>query len=685
MSRTLLLISPSLLITRKALGWLVFGLCLTVAWHIPHIPIWAIGSCFFIGFWSYYLKIKNKPLPSKGLRILLTFLAFFAIVLYYKSFLGRDPGITALVLFSALKLLELRLFRDFLVVIFLCFFLLLGLFLYDQSLLSFLAMTVTVFFLISIMLLVNHPDQRRSRLRPAVEEKKAKVANFLKFSVKLHLLSLPLVLVLFLFFPRTSGPLWNLPQGISGIARSGFGDFIRPGYIAWVAQSYETAFRVTFPDNNMPAHSELYFRGLVLWNTDGKFWFQGIFPFRQRPSPPLPEDVIAQDIVLEPHNRKWLFALDRPVSFPDWSGQLPGYIFQTKKPVKRHLRYRVYSQLLPLKSLSINRMVKKWALQLPRRLNPEIIQLALSLKAGANSDAEVVFSILNFFKDTAFQYTLNPGWLNQDDPIGDFLLNKKKGFCEHFASSFALLTRIAGIPSRVVVGYHGGKYNPVGKYLVVRQAEAHAWTEVWIKNQGWARIDPTAVVSPERIEYGVDVVRSISSLNSIPSSERSAAIRKVLRKGFLKKIWETIGNFWDSISSNWNYWVVSFDQNQQKSTLENLGLVEVNWIVQIFIVFLVSGIIFFAGSFIIKLRSTPSSPLSRLYLKFCWKAERAGVKRYNWEGPMDFRERIIKKFPEKSKKIEQIISLYIKMQYGTLSPAKPRLKKLKMLIRQLCF
>lgn len=615
----------------------------------------------------------------------LTLSAFFAIILTYKSFLGRDPGISALVLFSALKLLELKSFRDFMVVIFLCFFLLMGLFLFDQSLYSLMAMVLTMIFLVSIMLMVNHPVPSRFRLKQSVSGKKARMAIFIKLSVRMLLFSLPMLLVLFLFFPRSSGPLWNLPQGSTGRARSGFGDFIRPGYIAWVAQSYETAFRVTFPDNNMPAYSDLYFRGLVLWYTDGKLWFQGVFPFRQRLSPPLPDHAILQEIVLEPHNRRWLFALDHPVSFPDWSGQLPGYIFQIKKPLRRHLRYRVYSQLLPSPESSLHPMIKKWALQLPRRLNPEIRQLALSLKVGTESDEETVFSILNFFKDSDFKYTLNPGWMNREDPISDFLFRKKTGFCEHFASSFALLARIVGIPTRVVVGYQGGNYNPLGKYLVVRQAEAHAWTEVWLKNQGWVRIDPTAVVSPERIEYGVDLTRSISSLSSIPSSDRSEAIRRVLEKGLLQRIWETIENFWDNMSTNWNYWVVSFDQEQQKNTLVNLGLAESNWLIQIFIVLFSAMILFIAGSFILKVKSKTVSPLGKLYQRFCRKVERAGIKRHHWEGPLDFRNRIKKKFPGKSKIIYQIISLYIKMQYGTLSPTKPMLKKLKVLIRHFNF
>jgi transglutaminase-like putative cysteine protease len=685
MSKTLLLISPPLPITRKALGWLIFCLILTVSWHFSHIPLWAIGACFFVGFWRYFLEIKGQPLPSRGLRFLLTFLAFGAIILTYQSFLGRDPGITALVLFSALKLLEMKSFRDFMVVIFLCFFLLMGLFLFDQSLYSFLVMAPTLIFLVSIILMVNHPDSSRLNLKNQKLKKEFKNIGFIKSSLKLLVFSLPLLLILFIFFPRTSGPLWNLPQGSTGRARSGFGDFIRPGYIAWVAQSFETAFRVSFPDNNMPANSELYFRGLVLWNTDGKFWFQGIFPFRQRSSPPLPDNAIRQDIVLEPHNRKWLFALDRPVSFPDWSGQLPGYIFQTRRPLKRHLRYRVYSQLSLPREVSLHPVIKKWALQLPRRLNPNVRQLALSFRMDADTDEQVASAILNFFKNSDFKYTLNPGWLNRDDPIADFLFNHKKGFCEHFASSFALLARIAGIPTRVVIGYQGGKYNPLGKYLLVRQAEAHAWTEVWLENRGWVRIDPTAVISPERIEYGVDLTRSISALSSISDSERSAAIRRVLKKGLLQKIWDALENFWDNLSTNWNYWVVSFDQDQQKSTLDDLGLVEVNWMVQILIVFLAAVVVYSVGSFIFKLRSSPTSPLLKLYNRFCGMAERAGIKRHPWEGPVDFRERIKKRYPQKSKIIDQITSLYINMQYGKLSPTKPHLKKLKILILQLHF
>ncbi len=668
-----ILLSPELPISRRDLGRLIFCLLVVVLFLISNTPLWAIAGCFLVVLWRYYLMVREKPLPPRSLRLVLTIAAFIAIYIHYRSFLGRDPGITALVLLSALKLIELKSIRDFLVVIFLCYFLVLGVCLYNQSMLSMALMLVMAVGLTSIVLGVNHPVLAEQR----------KAFGSLKQSFKLVLLSLPLVVVLFLLFPRSSGPLWDLPQGGTGFGRSGFSEVIRPGYIAWLAQSDETAFRVTFPDNNMPPYSDLYFRGLVLWFTDGQAWFHGFFPYRNPSRIPVPGNAIHQEILLEPHYSRYLFALDRPVVFPSWAGQLPGWSFRTKKPVERHLRYSVYS-VLPVNSPStLHPATRKWALQLPKKLNPRIIQLGRNFRLTSANDRKILNAVLHYFSDPAFEYTLNPGFLNRDDPIGDFLFRSRKGFCEHFASAFALLMRIAGVPARVVVGFHGGKYNPIGKYLELRRADAHAWAEVWIETRGWQRIDPTAVVSPERIEYGAEITNSISSLGLVSDAERSEMIRRRLNKNFLSKVWETIENIWDNLNSNWNYWVISFDQDQQKSFLEDIGLVDLSGFTMVFLVVFLAGVLLSLVSQIFKRRSFRPEPLMKIYYRFCQKMERKGLKRRRWEGPLDFKNRIIRKFPESRETVEAIIYLYIAMRYGTRSPSKQRLNKMKQHLRQL--
>jgi transglutaminase-like putative cysteine protease len=673
MNLTNLLPSPKLLISRRDIRNLVLSLLFVVIFLIPHIPAWAIAGCFMVASWRYYLEVKKKPLPSRNLRLVLTVVAFLSIYIHYEAFLGRDPGITALVLLSALKLIELKSIRDFQMMVFLCFFLVLGVCLYNQSVLTLVLLLAMVVALTSIMLRVNHPDRSSQTGFP----------GRLFHSVKLILFALPLVVVLFLFFPRSSGPLWDLPQGGTGFGRSGFSEFIHLGYIAWVAKSYETAFRVTFPDKNMPSYSDLYFRGMVLWFTDGKAWFHGFFPYRNPPRNSIPDGSILQEILLEPHYSRYLFALDRPVAFPSWAGRMPGWSFRTKKPVEKHLRYSVHSMLPSRDDSQLAPVVRKWSLQLPKKLNPRIIRLGEQFRVGAASDREVVNAVLEYFRDPAFEYTLNPGFLNRDDPMGDFLFRSRKGFCEHFASSFALLMRIADVPARMVVGFHGGKYNPIGKYLELRRADAHVWTEVWLETRGWTRIDPTAVVSPERIEYGVEMSNSISSLGSVSDAERSEMIRRRLNKGFLTRLWETLGNVWDNLNRNWNYWVVSYDRDRQDDFLEGAGLVDLSGFTMIIMVITMSWILWSLASRWFKHRSFKPEPLIEVYHRFCKKMERRGFKRHLWEGPLDFKNRIIRKLPERRDSVEEIVSLFIRMRYGTLIQSKGRLKKLKQLVRRL--
>ena len=125
------------------------------------------------------------------------------------------------------------------------------------------------------------------------------------------------------------------------------------------------------------------------------------------------------------------------------------------------------------------------------------------MRERAGSDAAFIAAVLAKFRDEEYFYTLEPPRL-QLDSVDDFLFNTRRGFCEHFASAFTMLARAAGIPARVVTGYQGGEYNPMGGYLLIRQSDAHAWSEVWLEGRGWVRVDPTAAVAPERVERGLD-------------------------------------------------------------------------------------------------------------------------------------------------------------------------------------
>lgn len=665
------LVIPPIPVSREALGWLLAGFLLTVSRHVGNVPLWSVVGAFLIAGWRLYLELRRIPLPPRWVRLLVTAAVCVAIVLSYRSFWGRDPGITALILLVSLKLLELKTDRDFNLVIFLCYFLILGVFLYDQTIPILLFTILAVIFLTAAVLRIQLPANE-----------KPKIWHFVKRSAKAILLALPFVAVLFLFFPRTSGPLLNIPQRGRAPGYSGFSGFIRPGYVAYIARSEKLAFRVEFPDGNPPAHQDRYFRGAVLWYTDGVYWFQGRFPDRRYRSRIAPGPTIRQKILLEPHSERWLFALDRPVETPSWAYNLPGNIFRAPKPIKTHRRYEVVSQLGPDPNLELSPMVRKWCLQKPRRLNPRLLELGRSFGAGARDNRQKAQAALNYFRDNGFVYSVNPGYLDRRDPLSDFLFDKRKGFCEHYASSFTMLMRIAGVPARVVVGYHGGEYNPVGEYLLVRQSDAHAWSEVWIENQGWIRMDPTAVVAPERIEYGMGLTGELEGIGGMDDQSRDEAIQRALNRSFWGKLWQNIRYYWDTVDNHWNLWIISYDLETQQNMMGEAGLGNLGWFVYILII---GGFILMSGLFVnhlLKRRSGETDPLMRWYGVFCRKCSAAGVTIRPWEGPLDFRDRLELKFHDHRSHWEPIIETYIVLRYGRRTVDKKSLTQFKRLVKK---
>jgi hypothetical protein len=666
---------PQLTISRGANKWLMFSLFLAISWHIPHTPIWVLAAVPVILFWRYRLMIQKKPLPPQAIRLMLTLAAFMGVLVTYRSYLGRDPGMTALILLSTLKLLELRSQRDFMFVIFLCYFLVFGNFLYSQSIQSLVFMMVAVVLITAAVLRLNHG-----------EKQPVKVTFLLKSGFRFFLLSIPFMVVLFILFPRTTVPLWNLPQDSDKPATTGFNDTVEPGQIAALAASNKTAFRVTFPDDNVPAPRDLYFRGLVLWFTDGEKWFQGTLRARSRRRYQMEDDTFIQQVItLEPHNARWLFALDIPVEIPRGARILPGKIFQAYWPIRKIVRYGVKSTPQPKNPESLPRLYRRWALQLPSDRSSQLFDLGRSWRdtvSSSSPDTEIVQRALDYFKNNGFTYTLTPGAMDPQAPLEDFFFNKRKGFCEHYAAAFTLLMRAAGIPARMVLGYLGGEYNTAGGYLVVRQADAHAWTEVWLEDKGWQRVDPTAAVSPERIEYGIELSRRLSSMGPLDSDSRSIAIRRAMRKSFFRKLLRFLEQHWDNINNKWDLWIMTYDRFRQRDILESLGLSGFSQWSLIGVLIIIIPTLFIIISLLLKRKILSSHPLVRYYRQFYHKTAKRGIKPAPWEGPLDFQLRAVDAFPHKIREIQQVIDLYINLRYGQLPVTNESLKQLKRLVRR---
>ena len=253
------------------------------------------------------------------------------------------------------------------------------------------------------------------------------------------------------------------------------------------------------------------------------------------------------------------------------------------------------------------------------------------------------------FRTQPFVYTLTPPLLRQD-PMDEFLFNTRRGFCEHYAGSFAYLMRAAGVPARVVTGYQGGEVNPVGNYLIVRQSDAHAWVEVWLEGRGWVRIDPTAAVAPQRIESGI---------SSLPAAEELPLLARrdfsLLRQLFLN---------WDAVNNGWNQWVLGYNKQRQMELFARLTGDQLSWQdLAIALIVAVSGVILVIAFFLLRGQRARIDPLQKLYMEFQRKLEGAGLKRHQHEGPRDFGQRAARRLPAKAEAIEEITNSYIDLRY----------------------
>ncbi len=663
-------LTPRLELSTGAVSWLMLVFLVVISWHIPHTPIWALVAIPLLLGWKYRMMVKKQPLPSKAIRYTLTVLAFAGVIVTYNSFLGRDPGITAVILLTIMKMLELKNQRDFMFVVFLCYFLVFGNFLYAQSIPNLAFMIVAVVLVTAVILRFNHGDDPHFPVKPRFILKKAS---------RFFLVSIPFMVVLFFLFPRTTGPLWNLPQGGAKKGQSGFSESVSMGQVASLAESNKTAFRVVFPDANMPMRKDLYFRGLVLWFTDGKEWHQGILPSRTYQKPQMGDGGIRHNVTLEPHRMRWAFGLDTPIRTPRGSRELPGSTFQAWNRITRHVSYNLVSTLKPLYDEELYPLYRRWALQLPKTRNPRLTELARSFREGAETDTQVVQACLDYYVNNGFIYTLAPGDLNPERPMEDFLFNVRQGFCEYYSSTFTYLMREAGIPARMIVGYQGGEFNPAGDYLVIRQSDAHAWAEVWLDGEGWRRVDPTTMVSPERLEFGAELSRTIAEIAK-QGGNRSDAIQRATRRNYFKRIKRFFEQHWDNINNKWELWILTYDRYKQRDILKGVGLSGMNSLSLLIILVFVIPTIFYIISILLKRQAGALAPLVRIYRKFIRRLVNKGFESHIWEGPVDLQVRAVEAFPAKGEEIREITGLFIRLRYGKEAVSKKSLAKFKQLV-----
>jgi len=612
---------------------------------LGNAPLWCLGIGLAAVGWRIGVALGRIALIRRGTGLRFVFGAITAILALavaanFHTLNGLSAGTALLVVMGALKLLESRTRRDDSIVIGVALFLLLAAALAGQSLWRIPLYLLTVWGAAAAIALVAHGDA----LFPTR-------AAF-RIAGRATLMSIPLALLCFAFFPRIAGQFWALQRG--AVATTGLSDEMTPGNIDKLATEYDPAFRVRF-EGSLPPREALYFRGPVLNTFDGLTWRRarsGGALYVGTPMMPV-GDAVRYRVTLEPTNQPWLFALDTV----DASPRRDVYLTHDRQlistsPVNSVLSYDATSHLATHSSGSLSNLGRRYETRLPLDRNPRARALALDLRARTGSDAQFARAALDWFRTQGLEYTLEPGTTSIDS-VDTTLFDTRRGFCGHFASAYATLMRAGGVPARVVTGYLGGEWNPVGGYLLVRQSEAHAWTEIWLDGQGWTRVDPTAVVAPERLQRGVYDLMA----NSLPAT--SVFFHN-------NPFFNRLGLLWDGANQWWQANVVDFNLRSQFDLLNKLGIDSPQWqhLGWAFAIGLIAWIVWVALSLRRTLARGKPDRVGRAWLRATRKLARVAGPRAASEGPYDFARRVAAARPDLGARMQSLASNYARLRFG---------------------
>jgi transglutaminase-like putative cysteine protease len=629
-------------------AWLLATVALTLAFHLPNLPLWAAILCPLLLAWRGWRLWQGKIAPPRWLLLPIAIAAAVGVHLSYGYFLGKAPGLTFLALLLSLKLLETHSMRDIRAVVLLCLFLQFGLFFNDQSLpVALAALIATVVALGSQISLSDPVASTRERL---------------KTSTLLLVQGFPFMVMLFLLFPRIS-PLWGIPNDTT--ATTGLSESMSPGTISELILSDDLAFTAEFI-GPPPPPPERYWRGPVLSRFDGRTWHLTRNVLQNQPSYHPGGPRFDYRIILEPHNQHWLPALDYPAG--PVQGVSFAYDFQTLSRSAITNRAQFSLSAFPRTQVGTDEAprVLRQTLSLPPTGNPKARALAAELQAG--TPEQTVGKILTWLTDGKFSYTLQPPLLDNNS-IDFFLFETKMGFCEHFAGAFVFLARAADVPARVVTGYQGGHINRINGTMTVRQSDAHAWAEVWLDGRGWIRVDPTAIIAPQRIDRGL----SGTLRNGLPFMLRPeyAQLRQLRDR-------------WEAIANEWNRLVVTFDDNRQQDLLEAFGLDIFSLPKMLGATALVTVLLLAAFYYWALRRRETRDPLDRAWAGFSARLARhtRALARQPAEGPLDYSCRIAAARPAEAEALHAICIQYARLRYR-LPATREEIRQLTRAIRAL--
>ena len=629
-------------IPRISLMWLLIAQALVIIPHLLHVPLWLIGVWLGCAVWRVQVFRMRWPFPNAWVKAALMIGSGFAVYLSRGGLVGLDAAVALLITAFILKLLEVRTRRDALVLIFLGFFTVVTSYLFADSLLAALYSLLPVLALLAALVGLQQSGFAREPLAP------------LKLASKLLAQAIPLMLLLFVLFPRLE-PLWSLPQpkdkGTTGLSSS-----MTPGDLAELGQSAALAFRARF-DGAIPAQSQLYWRALTLPNFDGRSWSISERFEASEPQWQAQGESISYSIIMQPSTQPWLFSLDVGSSEQEDIRLMNDFRLQRRTPVNRTYQYQATSWPQALRQPQLNQRQQQEFLQLPRTGNQQTRDWAQRLRGQYHDDDALVSALLRHFNQEPYHYTLKPPLLGRDS-VDEFLFSSLRGFCAHYAGAMVFTLRAAGIPARVVAGYQGGEINQAGQFVQVRQFDAHAWVEYWQRGQGWRSVDPTFEVAPERIERGLqEALQDESELfqGDIFSPLRYQHIAWV----------NQLRMSWENLNHSWQTKILGYQRDSQQAWLKQ-WFGKVDWqVLGLTLVASAALIIALIVLWMFKPWQRQTDPVQRILNHFQRVLRRRGFNRETGEGLRDFYQRIHQQLPESQQQAVRVfIETYEQQQYA---------------------
>lgn len=608
------------------------------------------------------MVIKGRLVINRWILVLLFFCALGVMLVRFGGWTGSRSGVGLLLMLMALKIMEAKTLRDYFVSGIVMYFIAATAFAYNNSTSALLALGLLCLSTTACLALLSQPESRFG-LKPQWP--------LLKENLRILLQAIPLTLILFFFFPRIEGNFGFLP-GDGEDRQQGFDNVLRSGDMAGRSFSDELAFRAEFKSNQIPQQQDLYWRAKVLTREANFSWIRPEIPSSAMPNDELLERInnseapktLSYNIIHQPTRDKYVPVLDYVYDTNIGTIQLDNTVL-TRRRIDGPTLYSAKALLTENRSIAAD-INPQLYLQTDTQPKRRTLQLMQRWREQAKSTEGLIALILTHFRTQPFSYNLLPPSIDKNRPVEDFLFNTRSGYCEHYASTFTLLMRWLGVPARVVIGYQGGEWVPQGQFFEVRYSDAHAWSEVWIQGRGWTRVDPTAAIAPERIEFGMAALRALWENDKLGLGLTGRKLADLINPGGVGQGFRYLRRMYSTFNHGWEKWVVNFNHKRQTEILQRLKLGTERQAAKLLA--LLFGLVAIVAA-ILLWRLSPKkpkpTPLDALYLKFRDKLRRAGINQLPGEGPQDFASRASKYMPDKAADILRISGYYIQGKYSS--------------------